>query len=75
MSIKSQSMVALFLALVVILALNPTIINNIYWSRAMRLAGYHSVTFTNGYYDSINKREDWDILIQDKYKGLLSPLI
>ena len=30
MSIKSQSMVALFLALVVILALNPTIINNIY---------------------------------------------
>lgn len=30
MSIKSQSMVALFLALVVILALNPKIINNIY---------------------------------------------
>ena len=30
MSIKSQSMVALFLALVVSLALNPTIINNIY---------------------------------------------
>jgi hypothetical protein len=30
MSIKSQSIVALFLALVVILALNPKIINNIY---------------------------------------------
>lgn len=30
MSIKSQSMVALFLALVVSLALNPTIIHNIY---------------------------------------------
>ena len=53
----------------------PTpIINNIYWSRAMRLAGYHSVTFTNGYYDSINKREEWDILIQDKYKGLYNQI-
>ncbi len=46
------------------------IINNVYWSRAMRLAGFSSETFTNGYYGSINTREDWDVLIQEKYPGL-----
>lgn len=46
------------------------IISHSYWSKAMRLAGYQSETFTNGYYDTIHKREDWDILVQEKYLGL-----
>ena len=43
------------------------IINNVYWSRAMKQHGYISQTFTNSFYSTINKREDWDILLQDKY--------
>ena len=43
------------------------IINNMYWSRAMKSMGYFSETFTNGFYSKINKREDWDVLIQEKY--------
>lgn len=46
------------------------IINNVYWSRAMKNAGYKSTTFTNGYFSTINKREDWDLLLEEKYSFL-----
>ena len=49
------------------------IINNVYWSRAMKQHGFISQTFTNSYYSTINKREDWDILLQEKY-GRILPL-
>jgi hypothetical protein len=39
------------------------IINNVYWSKAMKNAGYSSTTFTIGFYSTINKREDWDLLL------------
>lgn len=41
--------------------------NNIYWSRAMRQAGYQSETFTREFYEIIHKREDWDLLMIEKY--------
>ncbi|MDP3745384.1 MAG: hypothetical protein Q8Q76_13765 [Methylotenera sp.] len=44
------------------------IISYSHWSRAMQQAGYTSQTFTNGFYSSINNKDDWDILLQDKYK-------
>lgn len=49
------------------------IISNVYWSRAMKQHGFISQTFTNSFYSTINKREDWDILLQEKY-GRILPL-
>jgi len=46
------------------------LINNIYWSRAMRRAGYISETFTYSYYRKLNNREDWGVLLQEKYSYL-----
>ncbi len=43
------------------------IINNSYWARAMRSLGYYSVTFTDNYSYTINKREDYDFVIQELY--------
>ncbi len=43
------------------------IINNSYWSRAMFKAGFNSETFTDGFYASINKRSDWDKLLDERY--------
>lgn len=43
------------------------IINNSYWARAMRAAGCKSLTFTDGYSYTINKREDYDRVVQDHY--------
>lgn len=43
------------------------IINNSYWARAMRKAGYVSYSYTNGYCSSINAREDYDLVLQDKF--------
>jgi glycosyltransferase involved in cell wall biosynthesis len=36
----------------------------------MKLLGYNSDTFTYDYYSSINKRDDWDILLSEKYNIL-----
>ena len=47
------------------------IINNSYWSRAMRQAGYASETFTTEYY-SAYLRSDWDRLLQEQYLFLPS---
>lgn len=43
------------------------IINNSYWARAMRAAGFNSMTFTDGYSYTINKREDYDRVLQEHY--------
>lgn len=43
------------------------IINNSYWARAMRQAGYSSETFTTDYYKNINTRSDWDRLLSEQY--------
>jgi len=40
------------------------IINNKYWSVAMARAGWDSVTLMEGFYETINKREDFDIILQ-----------
>lgn len=40
------------------------IINNKYWSEAMKEAGYASLTLMSGYY-SINKKDDFDIYYDD----------
>lgn len=39
----------------------------------MAESGYNSQTFTNSYYAVINRREDWDLLIQERY-GKYTPL-
>jgi glycosyltransferase involved in cell wall biosynthesis len=44
------------------------IINNKYWSKAMREAGYFSETFTTDFY-TINTREDWDRILSEEWKG------
>ena len=45
------------------------IINNSHWSRAMRAAGFNSVTYTDGYYQ-INDRGDWDLILSEQYSWL-----
>jgi hypothetical protein len=46
------------------------IISNSYWSRAMRAAGFASETFTTDFYHVINKRSDWDRLLQEHYRAV-----
>jgi glycosyltransferase involved in cell wall biosynthesis len=46
------------------------IVSYSYWSQAMKRAGYESETYTHSFYASINKREDWDLLIQERYTFL-----
>lgn len=49
----------------------PTpIINNKYWSGAMKEAGYDSTTFMLTYYGNINKKDDFDEYIADRLPGL-----
>jgi glycosyltransferase involved in cell wall biosynthesis len=44
------------------------IINNVYWSRAMALAGIRSETFTHDFYSLINNRTDWDRILSEEYR-------
>ena len=46
------------------------IINNYYWSKAMKNIGYQSECFTYDFFKSINKRSDWDRIIDEEYKWL-----
>lgn len=48
------------------------IINNKYWSNAMRQAGWNSKTLMN-YYMFINKREDYDLYSEDLVPKWLGP--
>ena len=43
------------------------IINNVYWARAMEEAGFFSETFTDYYCWSLNKREQYDLVIQEMF--------
>ncbi|MEZ5918578.1 MAG: aminotransferase [Alphaproteobacteria bacterium] len=46
------------------------IINNKYWSGAMKAAGYDSTTFMLTYYGNINKKDDFDEYIADRLPRL-----
>lgn len=50
------------------------IINNRYWSKAMRELGYNSETFTVSYYDVIGKRADWDRLLSEEFSRFPNPV-
>jgi len=50
------------------------IINNSYWSKAMRACGFESTTYTTSYFSVINKREDWDRILEEEYKFFPSPI-
>jgi len=41
------------------------IISNKYWSDALKERGYVSKTLMNGFYSSINKKEDYDLYLND----------
>ena len=43
------------------------LINNSYWSKSMIEIGFHSKTFVENYYEDINKKSDWDLLLQSRY--------
>jgi glycosyltransferase involved in cell wall biosynthesis len=43
------------------------IINNSYWSKAMRELGFKSETFTLDFYSTINRRSDWDVILSEQY--------
>jgi hypothetical protein len=54
------------------------LINNRYWSAAMKQAGYRSETFTDGYFATVNQRSDWDRLLGESYRWMplrLRPLV
>lgn len=46
------------------------IINNKYWSAAMRAAGWESRTLMATYYSAINRREDYDLYFEDLVAGI-----
>lgn len=44
----------------------PTpLINNKYWSEALKKGGYDSTTFMHSFYSKINQREDFDLYFED----------
>lgn len=43
------------------------IINNGYWARAMRKAGYTSFSYTDGFCSTINDRKDYDFVLHDRF--------
>lgn len=49
------------------------LINNVYWSRALRHAGFKSETFMFNHY-SINKRSDFDRLLVEEFRWCPVPL-
>lgn len=49
------------------------IINNRYWSQAMRQAGYESETFTVSFYPSISNRAEWNEILMEKFGRLPLP--
>ncbi len=50
------------------------IVNNRYWSQAMKEVKYDSSTYTGSYYDSISKRADWDRLLCEEFGAAPPPL-
>lgn len=41
--------------------------NNSYWSAAMKKSGYSSQTYTYNYFKGMNKRADWDLILDERY--------
>lgn len=53
------------------LVFGPTpILNNKYWNLALRAAGWNCRTLMTGFYESINKREDYDELVGERFPGV-----
>lgn len=50
------------------------IINNCYWSDTLKDAGFSSETFTGTFSSRINKRSDWDRILDEEYRFLTKPL-
>lgn len=50
------------------------IINNPLWARAMKAGGYNSESYTDGYCKSINAREDYDLILQERFRFLPNEL-
>jgi len=46
------------------------IVNNRYWSQAMKEAGFDSSTYTFSFYDTSSKRTDWDRLLSEELRGV-----
>ena len=46
------------------------IINNVYWASAMKEAGFCSETFTDQYCNSLNKREEYDLILQEMFGSI-----
>ena len=51
------------------------IINNKYWSEAMKEAGWSSVTLMATYYSAINRREDYDLYFENLVSGVRPALL
>lgn len=51
------------------------IINNKYWSLAMREVGYKSCTLMSEYYGGINRKEDFDLYCDDLYAFIRPKLV
>lgn len=49
------------------------IANNIYWSAAMKLAGFKSETYMTHFYETIHDRSQWEILLSEKFKWCPRP--
>ena len=47
------------------------IINNVTWARAMEEGGFFSETFTDQYCSSLNKREEYDLILQEMFGKVL----
>ncbi|WP_148285169.1 glycosyltransferase family protein [Micavibrio aeruginosavorus] len=49
----------------------PTpIISNMYWARAMKDVGYVSETYMEGYYSVINKKSDYNFLLESRFGSI-----
>jgi hypothetical protein len=46
------------------------IINNKYWSNALRAAGYSSTTYMRAFFPAINKRSDFDVVMSERFGPL-----
>jgi glycosyltransferase involved in cell wall biosynthesis len=51
------------------------LMNNKYWSNALKEIGYKSDTVMNGFYSQINKKEDYDFYIEDIINSYNSQII
>lgn len=53
---------------------STAIMNNSYWSRAMVAAGFKSETYTDNFFSTINKRQDWDRILNEEFPHVWWPI-